>query len=126
VAQQILLKRAYEKPAKSDGFRVLVDRLWPRGVSKVNLRLDMWAKGAAPSTALRKWFGHDPERWLEFGQRYKIELKETEARDAVGEIVDRAKQAPTITLIYGAKDTEHNEAVILRDMLKRRVRSKTR
>ncbi|MBC5804166.1 MAG: DUF488 family protein [Candidatus Eremiobacteraeota bacterium] len=126
MAQQILLKRAYEKPAKSDGFRVLVDRLWPRGVSKVNLRLDMWAKGAAPSTALRKWFGHDPERWLEFGQRYKIELKETEARDAVGEIVDRAKQAPTITLIYGAKDTEHNEAVILRDMLKRRVRSKTR
>lgn len=63
VAPQILLKRAYEKSAKTDGFRVLVDRLWPRGVSKINLRLDMWAKGAAPSTALRKWFGHDPERW---------------------------------------------------------------
>ncbi len=126
VAQQILLKRAYEKPAQSDGFRVLVDRLWPRGVSKVNLHLDMWAKDVAPSTDLRKWFGHDPERWIEFGKRYKIELKETEPRDAIGEIVDRAKQAPTITLIYGAKDTEHNEAVILRDILKRRVRSKTR
>ncbi len=126
VAQDILLKRAYEKPAGNDGFRVLVDRLWPRGVSKVNLRLDMWAKDVAPSTTLRKWFGHDPERWLEFGKRYKIELKETEARDAIAEIVDRAKQASAITLIYGAKDTEHNEAVILRDILKRRVRSKTR
>ncbi len=126
MAQDILLKRAYEKPAESDGFRVLVDRLWPRGVSKVHLRLDMWAKDVAPSTTLRKWFGHDPERWLEFGKRYKIELKESQAHDAIAEIVDRAKQASAITLIYGAKDTEHNEAVVLRDILKRRVRSKTR
>jgi len=126
VAQQILLKRAYEKAAESDGFRVLVDRLWPRGVSKENARLDMWAKDVAPSTPLRQWFGHDPERWLEFARRYKIELKETQAREEIIEIVDRAKQAPAITLIYGAKDTEHNEAVVLRDILKRRVRSKSR
>ncbi len=126
MAQQILLKRAYEKAAESDGFRVLVDRLWPRGVSKENARLDMWAKDVAPSTPLRQWFGHDPERWLEFARRYKIELKETQAREEIIEIVDRAKQAPAITLIYGAKDTEHNEAVVLRDILKRRVRSKSR
>lgn len=121
MARQILLKRAYERPAKSDGFRVLVDRLWPRGVSKVNLRLDMWAKSVAPSTALRQWFGHDPERWLEFGQRYKMELREAEARRTIAEILDRAKRAPAITLVYGAKDTDHNEAVVLRAILKRRV-----
>jgi len=75
MTQPVLLKRAYDEPAKSDGFRVLIDRLWPRGISKVTLRLDMWAKDVAPSTELRKWFGHDPERWLEFGKRYKLELK---------------------------------------------------
>jgi uncharacterized protein YeaO (DUF488 family) len=121
---ELLLKRAYEKPARSDGFRVLVDRLWPRGVSKVTLRLDMWAKTVSPSTALRKWFGHDPERWQEFGKRYKAELKESEAREAIAAIVDRAKHARTITLVYGAKDTEHNEAVVLRGILKRRMRSR--
>ena len=124
VAQQILLKRAYEKPAKSDGFRVLVDRLWPRGVSKVKLCLDMWAKGVAPSTTLRQWFGHDPERWLEFGKRYKNELKESEARQTIVNILNSAKQTHTITLVYGAKDTEHNEAVVLRAILKRRMRSR--
>ncbi len=121
---ELLLKRAYEKPARSDGFRVLVDRLWPRGVSKVNLRLDMWAKAVSPSTALRKWFGHDPKRWKEFGRRYKSELKEPEAREALAAIVDHAKHARTITLVYGAKDTEHNEAVVLRGILQRRLRSK--
>ncbi|MEO6991676.1 MAG: DUF488 family protein [Candidatus Baltobacteraceae bacterium] len=125
-ADAVFLKRAYEKPAKSDGFRVLVDRLWPRGVSKINLRLDMWAKGVAPSTALRQWFGHDPERWLEFAKRYTVELKEADARAAIAEILDQAKRASAITLVYGAKDTEHNEAVILRNLLKRRLRSKSR
>lgn len=123
MAQQILLKRAYEKAAKSDGFRVLVDRLWPRGVAKVDARLDMWAKGAAPSTTLRQWFGHDPERWLEFRKRYLLELKEAEAREALSAIIASAKGAAAITLVYGAKDTEHNEAVVLRDVLKRKVRS---
>lgn len=119
---QILLKRAYEKPARSDGFRVLVDRLWPRGVSKVRLHLDKWAKALAPSTALRKWFGHDPERWLEFGRRYKVELRETEARRGITDLVNCIKGAKTVTLVYGAKDTEHNEAVILRGLLRRRLR----
>ncbi len=126
MTQQILLKRAYDKPTKSDGFRVLVDRLWPRGISKVNLRLDMWAKDAAPSTELRQWFGHDPERWSEFGKRYKVELKEAQGREAIVSILDSAKQAPAITLVYGAKDTEHNEAVVLCGILERRLRSKDR
>ena len=117
---ELLLKRAYEKPAKSDGVRVLVDRLWPRGISKAKLSLDMWAKDVSPSTALRKWFGHDPERWQEFEKRYKAELKESAAREAIAAIVDRAKHVRAMTLIYGAKDTEHNEAVVLRGILKRR------
>ncbi|MDQ2866491.1 MAG: DUF488 family protein [Candidatus Eremiobacteraeota bacterium] len=121
---EISLKRAYDKPAESDGYRVLVDRLWPRGVSKDHLRLDLWAKGVSPSTALRQWFGHDPKRWLEFTKRYKVELKEPEARQAVAEIVDAAGRSSVITLIYGAKDTEHNEAVVLRGILKRRFRPK--
>lgn len=121
---ELVLKRAYEKPAKSDGFRVLVDRLWPRGISKVNLHLDMWAKAVSPSTALRKWFGHDPDRWREFGRRYKAELKEPAAREAIAAIVDGAKHARAITLVYGAKDTEHNEAVVLYGILKRRLESR--
>ncbi len=120
---ELLLKRAYEKRTRNDGFRVLVDRLWPRGVSKVSLHLDMWAKGVSPSTALRKWFGHDPERWPEFEKRYKAELKESEARETIAAIVTHAKPRHAITLIYGAKDTEHNEAVVLRGVLKRRLRS---
>lgn len=124
MAQQILLKRAYEKAAKSDGFRVLVDRLWPRGVAKSDARLDMWAKGVAPSTALRQWFGHDPERWLEFRKRYLLELKEAEAREALSAIIESSHGASAITLVYGAKDSEHNEAVVLRDVLKRKVRSR--
>lgn len=123
---EVLLKRAYEKPAKSDGFRVLVDRLWPRGVSKVNLHLDMWAKAASPSTDLRKWFGHDPARWEQFERRYKAELKESAAREVIATLVDCAKHARVITLVYGAKDTEHNEAVTLRGILKRRLESKKR
>ncbi len=121
-----MLKRAYDKPAKSDGFRVLVDRLWPRGVSKVTLRLDMWAKDVAPSTTLRQWFGHDQERWLEFAKRYKAELKEAQAREAIVNILDSAKLASAITLVYGAKDTAHNEAVVLRGILERRLRSRNR
>ena len=78
---KILLKRAYEKPDNADGFRVLVDRLWPRGKKKADLRLDMWAKDISPSTELRKWFGHDPARWLEFCKRYKAELTAPEMKD---------------------------------------------
>lgn len=115
----VVLKRAYEEPEDSDGFRVLVDRLWPRGRKKADLRLDMWAKDVSPSTELRKWFGHDPERWPEFCKRYASELKAPEKQTAIARIVNAAKKYSRITLVYGAKDVEHNEAVVLLPLLKR-------
>lgn len=115
----IELKRAYDAPTSGDGYRVLVDRLWPRGVKKVDMDLDVWAKELAPSTELRKWFGHDPKRWLEFRKRYRAELRRSDASKIVGEILDGAKRTRTITLVYGAKDTVHNEAVVLRGLFKR-------
>lgn len=110
---KVLLKRAYEKVAAEDGFRVLVDRLWPRGKKKVDLRLSAWTKDIAPSTELRKWFGHDPTRWPEFRQRYEIELKNPEVRATIVQTIHAAQKWPAITLVYGAKDTEHNEAIVL-------------
>lgn len=115
----IVLKRAYDKPTRGDGFRVLVDRLWPRGIKKEDLQLDTWAKALAPSTELRKWFSHDPERWPEFRKRYRAELTQSHAATSIGEILDAAKRAKTITLLYGAKDTEHNEALVLRGLFER-------
>jgi uncharacterized protein YeaO (DUF488 family) len=105
-------KRAYEPASDSDGYRVLVDRLWPRGVSKEKTRLDTWMKEIAPSTELRRWFGHDPARWDEFEHRYQAELAEPEHRQLVDELADRATHGP-VTLIYGARDTLHNEAVVV-------------
>jgi uncharacterized protein YeaO (DUF488 family) len=119
MTRTILLKRAYDKPARGDGFRVLVDRLWPRGVKKTDLQLDTWAKGLAPSTELRKWFGHDPDRWPEFRKRYRAELTQSRASRSIGEILDVAKRTKTITLVYGAKDTERNEAIVLRSLFER-------
>ena len=116
---EILLKRAYEKSDAKDGFRVLVDRLWPRGVKKTDLHLDAWAKDLAPSTQLRKWFGHDPKRWTEFRKRYKLELKNAEAQAAITRTIEAARGRSAITLIYGAKDTEHNEAIVLLPVFRR-------
>jgi len=116
---KILLKRAYDAPDSADGFRVLVDRLWPRGKKKVDLRLDTWAKEISPSTELREWFNHDPKHWLEFCKRYKAELKTPETKDAIAQIVHTAQKHSAITLIYGAKDTEHNEALVLQPIFKR-------
>jgi uncharacterized protein YeaO (DUF488 family) len=116
---EILLKRAYEEPGSADGFRVLVDRLWPRGKKKADLRLDAWAKNISPSTELRKWFDHDPNRWLEFCKRYKAELKAPEVKNAIAQIVDAAQEHSAMTLIYGAKDTEHNEAIVLAPIFRR-------
>jgi uncharacterized protein YeaO (DUF488 family) len=115
----ILLKRAYDRPARGDGFRVLVDRLWPRGIKKEDLQLDTWAKELAPSTELRKWFAHDPSKWSEFRKRYRFELAQSHASKRIGEILDVAKPSKTVTLVYGAKDTEHNEAVVLRGLFDR-------
>lgn len=122
---EILLKRAYEKPSLHDGFRVLVDRLWPRGVRKADLRLDAWAKDIAPSTELRKWFGHDPERWLEFCKRYANELKNPDVRATITQTIHVAQKQSAITLVYGAKDTEHNEAIVLQGIFKRIASSKS-
>lgn len=116
---EIQVKRAYEPASRGDGFRVLVDRVWPRGVSKDELHVREWAKDIAPSTQLRQWFGHDPSRWSEFRDRYKKELANDAARDAIRDIIKDAKDTKTITLIYGAKDTEHNQAIVLRDMFER-------
>ena len=121
---EILLKRAYEKPETEDGFRVLVDRLWPRGKKKADLRLDAWTKDIAPSTELRKWFGHDPKRWLEFCKRYRSELKNPEVRATITQTIHAAAKRNAITLIYGAKDTEHNEAIMLQRIFKRIASSK--
>jgi len=116
---QIRVKRIYEEPNRSDGFRVLVDRLWPRGISKERAALDLWMKTVAPSTELRQWFGHDPSRWKEFAKRYRAEL-----RGHTSELVElrsRARKAP-LTLLFGARDSEHNEAVVLRAVLEQRHR----
>jgi uncharacterized protein YeaO (DUF488 family) len=116
---EILLKRAYEEPEAKDGFRVLVDRLWPRGKKKADLRLDAWTKDIAPSTELRKWFGHDPKRWLEFCRRYKNELKDPEVRATIAQTIHAARKRNAITLLYGAKDMEHNEAIVLQRLFRR-------
>lgn len=113
----IQIKRTYEKPARSDGRRVLVERLWPRGIKKTAMPLDAWMKEVAPSTELRKWFGHQVERWPEFQRRYRAEL--AEHPDAVAELARAAKRG-TLTLLYSARDTEHNGAVVLRDYLRRK------
>jgi uncharacterized protein YeaO (DUF488 family) len=121
---QVQLKRIYEPPQKSDGYRVLVDRVWPRGLSKDAAQIDLWMKDIAPSTALRKWFNHDPARWVGFQEKYRAELREL--GDKLDELRARAKKEP-VTLLYGAKDTEHNQAVVLCDVLaEKRSRSATR
>ena len=115
---QIDLKRAYDPPAKSDGRRVLVDRVWPRGIAKDDLRIDAWLQDLAPSTELRKWFGHDPAKWDEFRKRYGRELEQRS--EALEELLDKAR-AGHVTLVFSARDTEHNNAVALREYLERRL-----
>ncbi len=110
----IKIKRIYEKADSGDGFRVLVDRLWPRGVSKEKAGLDLWLKDIGPTNNLRKWFGHKPEKFNEFCEKYLIELA---SNPAAHELKDLVKKHKTITLLYSAKDEEHNQAVVLRDFL---------
>jgi uncharacterized protein YeaO (DUF488 family) len=112
----VKLKRAYEKPEKADGTRILVDRLWPRGLTKVKANVDLWLKEIAPSTELRKWFGHDPKKWRSFRARYHTELKRHP--DQLELVKSTAKEG-TVTLVYGARDQEHNEAVVLKQLLER-------
>lgn len=111
------IKRAYASAEKGDGFRVLVDRLWPRGVSKEKARVDLWMKEIAPSDKLRKWFGHDPKRWDEFQKRYREELRAN--LDLIAQLRQLEKKHRTVTLIYAARDQEHNQAIALQSVLKR-------
>jgi uncharacterized protein YeaO (DUF488 family) len=117
------LKRAYEPASREDGQRFLVERLWPRGVKKTSLRLDAWLKDVAPTAQLRQWFSHDPKRWDEFRQRYKAELE----RDSqVCDPILKAARRGTVTLIYSSHDSEHNNAVALRDYLEGKLRRRHR
>lgn len=110
------IKRVYDPSDDSDGKRILVDRLWPRGLSKTEAKVDIWLKEVAPSPVLRRWFGHDPEKWTEFRRRYRDELeKNSEAVDALKKEIGRA----TATILYGAKDSEHNHAIVLKDFIEK-------
>ncbi len=115
----IKLKRAYEKPESGDGIRILVERLWPRGVSKKDAKLDLWLKDVAPSNELRKWYGHDPEKWTEFKKRYFAELDGEKA--AVDELRNAVKEKD-VTFVYGSKEETYNSAAALREYLEKRVR----
>jgi uncharacterized protein YeaO (DUF488 family) len=110
------IKRIYDEPAKDDGFRVLVDRLWPRGVSKEKAHLDLWLKEIAPTDTLRKWFGHDPKRWAGFAAKYKKEL--ASHKELVQQIKKLEADHGSVTLLYAAHDVSHNEAVVLQQVLK--------
>ncbi len=110
------LKRVYERPSPEDGTRILVDRLWPRGLRKNQAHVDLWLKEAAPSTPLRRWFGHDPTRWAEFRRRYRREL-EAEHQELLSELRRRARREH-VTLLFGARDAEHNNAVALRELVR--------
>jgi uncharacterized protein YeaO (DUF488 family) len=112
----IKIKRVYEAPGSGDGMRILVDRVWPRGISKERARLADWRKDLAPSTPLRKWFGHDPARWKGFRDRYRAELKRSGQLDALTELA-RLSRRKTVTLVYGAADDKHNQAVVLKEFL---------
>lgn len=112
----LLLKRAYEPTDANDGFRILVDRLWPRGVSKSSAHIDLWLKEVAPSTDLRKWFGHEPSKWKEFRERYFAELRNNS--EALKQITEKAQRG-VVTLVYSAKDEKHNQALALKEYLEK-------
>jgi uncharacterized protein YeaO (DUF488 family) len=112
---KLKIKRVYEKPEKEDGTRVLVDRLWPRGLTKEKAAVNLWLKEIAPSTELRKWFGHDPGKWKAFQNKYRQEIKGNKEQVA---ILNEQLMKGVVTLVYGAKDEEHNEALVLMEWLR--------
>jgi len=117
---QIKTKRVYDEPSAKDGVRILVDRLWPRGLTKEAVHAAVWARELAPSTELRKWFGHSAPLWSDFEKRYRAELKKNAAVDG---FLKEHRQDKLITLLYGAKDTEHNHALVLKDYLEEQLAS---
>ena len=119
----IQTKRVYDPPAAADGLRILIDRLWPRGLTKEEAAIDEWMKDVAPSTELRRWFAHDPEKWREFQRRYRAELKEKS--DLIRDITDRAASR-NVTLVYGARDEVHNDAAVLASIVRARLARRAR
>lgn len=118
----IQMKRIYEEPSDGDGYRVLVERLWPRGIRKEEARLDAWEKEIAPSTELRRWYGHDPAKWEEFGRRYERELAAASAQAALQALAERGR-AGTVTLLYAARDSDLSNAAILLRLLRQQLES---
>ena len=117
----VQIRRAYVDPAADDGHRVLVDRVWPRGRTKAQLQIERWARDLGPSTELRRWFGHDPVRWEEFRERYQAELTAPGKAALLDELADAARRG-RVTLVYGARDEEHNQAVVLAGEIERRLK----
>ena len=118
---KVAIHRVYDPSPTMPGKRILVDRVWPRGIKKVDLHLDAWMPEVAPSTALRKWFGHDPKRWDEFQRRYRAELRQPEQKARLDELVTLARKSP-ITLLYSARDEDHNQALALSRVLEDRLK----
>jgi uncharacterized protein YeaO (DUF488 family) len=115
----VRVKRIYEEAEKSDGFRILVDRLWPRGIKKDDMHIDLWLKEIAPSNSLRKWFNHDPEKWPEFQKRY---AKELESKEEMIDIIRDETKRRNVTLLYGTKEIEHNNAIALKNFLEKKIK----
>jgi uncharacterized protein YeaO (DUF488 family) len=113
------IKRVYDAPSDADGYRVLVDRLWPRGMSKNDLKVDVWLRDVAPSDELRKWFGHDPAKWEEFRSKYTQELNSNREFE---KLLDLVREKERVTLVYSARDTEHNQAVVLKELIEKRLK----
>jgi uncharacterized protein YeaO (DUF488 family) len=116
---KLKIKRVYDKPAKEDGMRILVDRLWPRGLTKEKAAVDLWLKEIAPSTELRKWFAHDPKKWTEFRKKYLQELEENQEQVSI--LKEHLKNA-IVTLVYGARDQDNNEAHVLEALINHKIR----
>ncbi len=119
--KKVSIKRIYEPDDPTDGYRILVDRLWPRRMKRENAKIDKWMKDLAPSSELRTWFGHDPAKWDEFRRRYWEELQHNDGVDA---LFDDLKGKKNVTLLYGAKDEEHNQAIVLKDFIDKRAGTK--
>jgi uncharacterized protein YeaO (DUF488 family) len=122
MSNRVRLRRAYEPPEDGDGYRVLVDRIWPRGAKREALNLDAWEKDLAPSDELRRWYAHQVERWPEFRRRYREELSTDEARSELESLARHAK-SDVLTLVFGARDAEHSQAAVLRDVIEERLAS---
>jgi len=117
------MKRAYEDPSSNDGRRILVDGLWPRGIRKEDANLDEWMKEIAPSAALRKWYGHKPEKWGEFRRRYRAELAKPPRRELVEQLARLAKNEK-VTLVFGARDAEHSNAAVIAEVIREKIKAK--